>query len=281
MEVNKDYISIAKRTIDEELNHTLQTDYGFPRAICRSLTELFMEYFDLYTGDRLKEGQLIYRAAACDVPPGNRVEEMDTRSIKLTIFSPEDLELASKSQNELIRSRIVRLTDEAMDQGALLTQADLSIILAESLRTIVRRVKELKDENVIVPTRGNRMDIGPGISHKTKIVELYLKGYEFTEIKRRTRHSSESIARYLKEFSRTLALHEREHSVHEIRMITQHSEKVVKEYIDLYELYKDDAECEDRLEEIRSIIQRKKTLVGRENRNPCKRERIGKGRYVT
>ena len=49
-------------------------------------------------------------------------------------------------------------------------------------------------------TRGNRMDIGPGTSHKAKIVELYLKGYEFTDIKRNTRHSSESIARYLKEF---------------------------------------------------------------------------------
>ena len=68
------------------------------------------------------EGQLIYRAASYDVPPGNKVEEMKTLAIKLTIFSPEDLELASKSQNELIRERIVRLTNEAMDQGALLTQ---------------------------------------------------------------------------------------------------------------------------------------------------------------
>lgn len=144
-----------------------------------------------------------------------------------------------------------------MDQGALLTQADLSIILAESLRTVVWRVKELEDENVIVPTRGNRMDIGPRISHKTKIVELYLKGYEFTEIKRRTKHSSESIPRYFKEFSRTLALHERGHNTHEIRMITQHSEKVVKEYIDLYELYKDNAEYKDRLEEIRLCIEKK------------------------
>lgn len=48
MEVSKNYISIAKRTIEGELNHTLQTEYGFPRAICRSLTELFVEYLDLY-----------------------------------------------------------------------------------------------------------------------------------------------------------------------------------------------------------------------------------------
>jgi hypothetical protein len=160
----------------------------------------------------------------------------------------------------------------------LLTQADLSILLAESLRTVVRRVKELKDENVIVPTRGNRMDIGPGVSHKTKIVELYLKGYEFTEIKRRTRHSSESIARYLKEFSRTLALHDRGHSTHEIRMIAQHSEKVVKEYLGLYELYKDNEECEARLEEIRSVYRGKKTL---EERNSKHKQKNRSGRGVT
>jgi hypothetical protein len=260
--VSRDYVSIVKRTIEEELNYTLQTDYGFPKAICRSLVELFMQHFDLYTPGQLREGQLIYRAASYDVPPGNRMEEMKTVPIKLTLFSPEDLELASESQNELIRARIVRLTNEAMDQGALLTQADLSIVLGESTRTIVRRVSELKDEDVLVPTRGNRMDIGPGVSHKTKIVELYLKGYEFTDIKRRTRHSSESIARYLKEFSRTLALHERGHSLHEIRMITQRSEKVVGEYLSLYDLYKDNEECTDRLEEIRSLYREK--TIGKE-----------------
>ena len=271
-DIDKNYVSIAKRTIEEELYYTLQTDYGFPKAICRSLVDLFMGYFNTYTPDQLMEGQLIYRAASYDVPLGNKVEEMKTLAIKLTIFSPEDLELASKSQNELIRERIVRLTNEAMDQGALLTQADLSIILAESTRTIVRRVKELRDEDLIVPTRGNRIDIGLGISHKTKIVELYLKGYEFTDIKRRTRHSSESIARYLKEFSRTLALHERAHSVHEIRMITQHSEKVVKEYLSLYDLYRDNPECTDRLEEIRSLYREKKLKGWRAEKEQPKME---------
>jgi hypothetical protein len=48
-------------------------------------------------------------------------------------------------------------------------------------------------------------------------VELYLKWYEFTEIKRKTRHSSESIARYLKEFARIAALYNECYNVEQIR----------------------------------------------------------------
>jgi len=38
-------------------------------------------------------------------------------------------------------------------------------------------------------------DIGKGVSHKAKIVEEYLKGYEYSEIKRRIHHSEDSIGR--------------------------------------------------------------------------------------
>jgi len=135
--------------------------------------------------------------------------------------------------NELMKKRIIRLTNEAFDQGALLTQADLAIILGESLRTITRKCAELKDEDIIVPTRGNRQDIGPGITHKTKIVEMYLKGYDFTEIKRNTRHSSESISRYLNDFARVAVLEDKGHTLNEMRIITGHSEHLIKDYLEL------------------------------------------------
>jgi Protein of unknown function (DUF1670) len=52
----------------------------------------------------------------------------------------------------------------------------------------------------LVPTRGKWKDIGLGVSHKKKILELYLKCYEYTEIKRKTRHTGEAIMRYVKDF---------------------------------------------------------------------------------
>ena len=155
------------------------------------------------------------------------------------------------------------MANEAFEQGTLFTQADFSILLNESITTIGRYIKQLLEEDIIVPTRGNRMDIGPGTSHKAKIVELYLKGYEFTDIKRNTRHSSESIARYLKEFARVAALHKEGYSLGQIRRITEHSERLVKEYLELYEQYKNAEDCKQRLGEILSRYFREKKFEGK------------------
>jgi len=58
------------------------------------------------------------------------------------------------------------------------------LLLNSSRRTIQREMAYLKKQEIIIPTRGSIQDIGPAISHKTRIVELYLKGYEYIEIER-------------------------------------------------------------------------------------------------
>lgn len=259
--ISKEYISLAKRTIESQLNNELVQDYGFPRAICRSLVDLFSDYFDLYLGVDRSDGQLIYRAIPSNVPPGVKTEEVKTHPVRLTLFASEDLETASKGVNELTRQRILRLTNEAFNQGGLLTQADLSILLGVGIRTVGRRIKELHDEDIIVPTRGSRMDIGPGISHKTKIVKMYVQGYDFSDIKRRTRHSSESITRYLKDFARIMVLHERGHSLYEIRIITDHSERLVNEYLALNDELQS-VEYRDMMDQLRAMYHEKKQEKG-------------------
>ena len=46
--ISREYVSLMKRTLEEQLYNELIQDYGFPRAICRSLTELFYSYLNLY-----------------------------------------------------------------------------------------------------------------------------------------------------------------------------------------------------------------------------------------
>ena len=231
--IDKGYAGLVQRTVETQMIAELMDDYEFPSAICRSLKDMFMTYFNTYIGHDRSDGQITYRAIPEDVPPGIEVARIKTLPVRLTVVHESDLEVISSGMNELCKHRIVRITNEALDQGAVLTQADLSIILGESLRTIVRRIAELKDDGVIVPTRGNRKDIGPGISHKTKIVEMYLKGYDFTEIKRKTRHSSESISRYLIDFARIAVLDEKGHTLNDMRIITGHSEHLIKQYLEL------------------------------------------------
>jgi hypothetical protein len=70
-------------------------------------------------------------------------------------------------------------------------------------------------------------------------VELYLKGYEYTEIERRTRHTGQSIKRYIIGFSKVVMLHSKGFTPDQIRELTNTTEKVVKEYLELYQKYGD------------------------------------------
>ena len=82
---------------------------------------------------------------------------------------------------------------------------------------------------------GQIRDIGPGVSHKARVVQLYLWGLQFTEIERRTRHSEDAIRRYLADFRQIAALYARGASIPEVRAATGRSASVIGEYIAIYE----------------------------------------------
>ena len=77
------------------------------------------------------------------------------------------------------RSRILRLTAEAREQGGLLSYEDLAFRLFNcGIRTIVRDVQALRRRQIEVPSRGQQRDIGPGQTHRVQAVRLYLQGLE-------------------------------------------------------------------------------------------------------
>jgi len=253
-EISKEYLSTFNRQLQTQLNNELIHDYAFPRAVCKSLSELFLSYFDLYFGNQRKEGQIVFHAISKDVPPGVPVDEMNLIPVTLSIYDSDDCTV--KDQQELLDKRIVRISNEAYTKGALLTQADISILLGESTKTISRHMIALEKKGELVPTRGKWKDIGPGVSHKKKILELYLKGYEYTEIERKTKHSGEAIMRYVKDFARILVLTEEGYEDQELRMITGLSEKTIQEYKELIETYSTE-EFHERLDQLHSIFGKK------------------------
>lgn len=255
--VMEEYLSTFNRRIQTQLYNELRSDYAFPRAVCRSLSELFESYFDLYLGSQRKEGQVIFHAISKDVPPGVPVKEMHLIPVRLTLYEPDDC--SALTQQELLARRIIRISGEAFNQGALLTQADIAILLGESIKTIARHITELEKNGKIIPTRGKWRDIGPGVSHKKQILEFYLRGDEYTDIKRKTKHTGEAIMRYVKDFSRVLILTEEGYNQTELRVITGLSEKTINEYKELIEKYSTE-DYQERLEQIRAIF-RKKTIL--------------------
>ena len=258
LKISKEYLSTFNRRIQTQIYNEIRRDYSFPRIICRTLSELFTSYFDLYFNSQRKEGQIIFHAVSRDVPPGVPVEEMHLVSIRLTLYEADDCTI--KNQQDLLDKRITRLSSEAYVQGTLLTQADMAILLGESTKTIMRHITELEKKEKLIPTRGKWKDIGPGVSHKKRILELYLKGYEYTDIERNTKHTGAAIMRYIKDFSRMLVLTDEGFNDTELRIITGLSDKTIQEYKDLIEIYST-ADYQERLTQLRNIF-RKKTTSG-------------------
>ena len=62
-----------------------------------------------------------------------------------------------------------------------LTQEDIAAKLLNcSVRTVRRDIKALAKRGVIVPTRGQQKDIGPGVSHKVEAVRLFMERRTYT-----------------------------------------------------------------------------------------------------
>jgi hypothetical protein len=247
----KSLISAWKKTNEQELFNNLKIDYGFSQALARSLVQLMHEHIEANYGNLRGDSQVIYHAVSMQEPPGKSIDQLRLVPVTLTISHPDDAAiLKEQGVPGLRKHKLLRFANEAYDQGGLLIQEDLALLLTTSIRTIQRDMQEMRQRGIVVPTRGEIQDIGPTVSHKTKIVELYLKGYEYTEIEQRTRHTGESIKRYISGFSKVVLLSNQGYSIIQIRELTNSSEKVITEYLALYETHKEVGS--DRLSQITS-----------------------------
>ncbi len=105
---------------------------------------------------------------------------------------------------------------------------------------------------MFIPIRGTIKDIGP-ISHKVKIVDLYIRGYTPTEIEKNARHSIKSIERYINDFCKVLILKRKEESIDGIRQIVGISERLTKEYLELCDKY-ENSEFKSKLDELAETV---------------------------
>ena len=231
----------------EAIIERIQHDFNLAPMVARTLFKQMRSYFERYYQLKNDTGQLTYLAVSADSPAGRKLEECQRVAIKLSLHTPDDLVALSSGIAALRQARIMRLTEQAYEQGALLTHEDLACLLGSSLSTIKRDVRALREQELNVPTRGQVKDIGKGVSHKTQIVQDYLAGYTFSEIQWRRRHSVGAIGRYCQDLARVVRLRHKCFSVADIRRTTGLSERLIVEYLALYE------QCEpdnDRLQQL-------------------------------
>jgi hypothetical protein len=217
----------------------LATDFNLTPIIAEAYYQQFALYFQEHANVSLSSGEIAYEAVAAEEPAGKhiRLTRKLTVRLKLIDFNTDLEALANFGLAGIRRHRLLRLTRQAYDQGALLSYEDLSMLLTSSPATIKRDIALLKNEGKFVMTRGTKHDMGPGLSHKTIIIDLYFKGYTFSEIEQKTNHSESSVKRYLADFIQIATLLKEGFSDNQIRLIAKKSLRIVREYSELYQSY--------------------------------------------
>jgi hypothetical protein len=228
--------------LDRFLNH-----YGYDKgavtasAIIDDLLALIEQYYRYTDNSFLKQGQMVWHAVPVDEYPqkGKSIAQTKLRPVVLDIITDSDIDdmKAPLHHREVRLKKIERWTTQAHDQGALLTQLDLAVLLTSSEYTAGEYVREYQDlYNRPLPTRGNIQLIGGGQTHKREIIALHLKGYLVPTICQKTNHSKEAVERYIRDFESIKLLSTKFDDVDVISRIIRLTPSVVKQYLDLVPL---------------------------------------------
>ena len=216
-------------------------------------------------------GKIKILCASRKAKHGRPLGEQEMVRVELTLDAGiEDLDVLRALGPKALRQRkVLRISEEAFDQGGLLTQEDIARVLQVSSRTIRTDMSELIAEGNFVHTRGFDHDIGRSLSHKSRIVDMYLSGLTYDDIMRRSRHSAHAIKRYISSFGRLLLLQSRQiSSPKEISRLLGQSEKLTEEYLSLFEKYKNGdqwpTEYIELLEQLKTLYPSKKKKTDKE-----------------
>jgi hypothetical protein len=238
-ETNYGILRLKSKHSRNAIIQKLSNDFNLTPIIAEAYYQQFAQYFKEHANIKLSSGEIAYEAVSASEPAGKhiRLTQKVTVRLKLIDFTTDLDALANYGLAGLRRHRLARITRQAYDQNALLSYEDLAMILTTSPATVRRDVQLLRHQGLFIMTRGSKHDMGPGLSHKTTILDLYFNGYTFSEIEQKTNHSESSVKRYLADFVQVATLYKQNFTHQQIRLIAKKSDRIVREYIQLYQTY--------------------------------------------
>jgi len=237
------FASCQRKTFHSTLCHLLRKE--FPGTFGPAVTLLFADKInDLYERchpplSRVKVGQVLWLAVAADEQPGRQKRIEDTRLVPvlLDLVAREDIEdaLTTGKRLETRRRKIVRLFYQAFRQGAVLSEAEVALLLHVSKGTVSEDVLAHEDATLeTVPRRGTIHDMGPSVSHKGIICYKRLVEKKPTsQVAEETCHSPEEVEYYVQCCRRVQLCRDNGMSAEQISAATSHSLFLVQEYLRL------------------------------------------------
>lgn len=230
---------LKTKSVKNSIVNNIASDFNLTPILAEAYFNQIKDYFLQHAEVKLNSGQIHYLAIDDREPAGKPISLCKKISVSLTLHnSDEDLDIYKlKGLAGMRKHRIMRITKEAIEQGAVLSYEDIAFILTTSVVTVKRDFAALRRQGLTIPSRGWRHDIGRGTTHKAQILELYLSGHQFSDIEKRTHHSETAVKRYIQDFAKIILLHSKKFSVDQIRISTGFSNRLINEYIALFKNY--------------------------------------------
>ena len=241
---------------EDEIEFELRTEYGMSPVKVRAVMQILREIQEDISEDR-PENTVVYWAVASDEPAGKPIDMCRLVPVKLSLIEEGDVPDPKKDRDfncvsNMKFNKAMRYATQAKYAGGYLTYPDLGYLLGihpDAISSLLKR-----QSNIILPLRGSECDIGQGVTHRKKVIQLFLEMYTETQIVSRTGHSYESIENYIKEFGTVLLLKERGLAASHIRKVTGRSMRLVNVYLDLIKEYSG-PEYAFRLNYLRRLVQ--------------------------
>lgn len=232
------------------------------RAIVEKVHEVFNPLLD---EAELQPGRIKIYVVSSSTPPNEPLTRAEQKLVTLTLYAgPEDVEIQKRYGVPALRQhRLVRVAEEAFQQGGLLTLEDLAAVFNCGLRTLNRDLAELREKSVLPPLRSTVKDMGRAITHRRRIVELWLEGLEYSEIGRKTHHHVSSVAAYVDKFKRCAVLFSEAFDLNTVSFLVGISTSLVKQFHELW--------CE-----ADPVAHRRQELEDSTKKNKTEMSRIGK-----
>lgn len=217
----------------------LEVDFAMSPVKVRAVRDIAGEILATLSAGR-PDGDVVYWAISSTGPAGKPLETCCLVPVTITLYDPRDVPAPDvdwdiNGLSDIKFQKILRYTTQAKHGGGYLTYADLVHLLGIHSEAISRLVRY--NPMATVSLRGAECDIGRGVTHRKKIIQLYLEMHTETEIVARTRYNYEAIENYIKEFATVLVLAERGLTAPLIRRVTGRSVKLINIYLDLIREY--------------------------------------------
>ena len=240
---------LAAKTPEQRFVRLLEQEFQFAPKVAQVILEEAQASL-LGQPSWLRPGQIRVLLAHRQAGHGRPLRETEMVEVTWTIDAgAEDRQVKKQHGAQALRQvRLQRLLLEALAQEGVATQEDVAQALHVSVRTIKRDMRELTEQGLYLPTRGNLHGIGRGQTHKAQIIGQWLRGQTYDQIALRTHHSSTAIKRYVQSFVRVVELDQQGFGESQIGLLLQLGSALVREYLVVY-AQNDQPACRQRLQE--------------------------------